>query len=141
MKNNSDVLDNARNLGYSITQSVEYKDLLKAEEDYYNDPELTELLKQLENMKEKYNSSKNNDDTENEINRNRENINELQEKINQNKSMVTYTDAKDKYDEVFKSINNLITYITDGQSRLIIETGSDKKDCSECSGCSSGCSK
>lgn len=128
MKNNPDVLDNARNLGYSVTKSVEYKNLLQAEEDYYNDRELLELLEELKNAKEKDDS--NNDE-----------INKLEIKISQNKSMISYTDAKDKYDELFKSINNLISYITDGQSRPILGIDSNKKDCSSCSGCSSGCSK
>ena len=65
----------------------------------------------------------------------------IEEKINQNKSMISYRSAKDKYDEVFKNINNLITYITDGQSRAIMEVNTTKKDCSNCSGCKGGCGK
>ena len=127
MENNLNVLDNARNLGNSIVESEEYKNLLKAEEDYYNDKKLTELLKELNDIKEKTNDP--------------QDISRLEEKISRNKSMISYTNAKDKYDEVFKNINNLITYITDGQSRPITEKSKDTKDCSTCSGCSGGCSK
>ena len=127
MKNNTDILDNARDLGNSIIKSQQYNDLLKSEEDYYNDKELTRLLKKLEDYKK---GSKE-----------KGHIAKIQEKINQNKSMISYRNAKDKYDEVFKNINNLITYITDGQSRPIMEVGTVKKDCSSCSGCKGGCGK
>lgn len=122
MENNTDILDIARDLGNSIIKSQEYKNLLKSEEDYYNDQELRELLKKLKTAK-------------------KEDRGQLQEKINKNMSMISYKDAKDKYDKVFNSINNLITYITDGQSRPILEINSNKKNCDECSGCSGGCSK
>lgn len=122
MKNNTELLDNARNLGYSIIQSQEYKNLLKSEEDYYNDLELTVLLKELKNAEGK-------------------DKDELQDKINRNKSMINYISAKDKYNEIFNKINNLITYITDGQSRPLLEVKINNKDCNDCSGCSGGCSK
>lgn len=139
MQNNKDVLDITRELGMAIADSEEYKNLLKAEEDFYNDLELSKILSDLEILKEANSFiDKSNTDIEVlEIQTNK--INSLQQSINQSVTMNNLKQAKEKYDKLFKNINNLISYMTDDESRVKITQG--KSGCGGCGSSGGGCSK
>ncbi len=138
MKSKLNPLDSARDLGYSITQSVEYKNLIKAEEDFYNDTKLKNLMDELESMRSLYNSSPNSG--EHEVRMYLEKIEELEQKIGQNTTMNNLTTARIEYDKLFKNINSLLSYITDEESRINLKSSSSKSGCGGCSS-SGGCCK
>ena len=132
MDNKKDVLDSARELGYAITESVEYKDLIKAEENYLNDNKLNKTIEELKTTKDMYSSATNLED--HEVNMYKAQIRHLQEILDTNDNMKNLVAAQADYDRIFKNINNLISYVTDDESRIKIK--SEKKNCSSCSGCS-----
>ena len=127
---NLDPLDNARELGNSITSSKEYKQLVRAEDDFHNDTNLQKIIKELESLKKLSSSCGNNherlmyDDK----------INELKQSIEKSSVMNQLTRAKAQYDKVFKDVNNIISYITDDESRIKVEEESSS------GGCGGGCS-
>ena len=124
-----DPLDNARELGNSITESKEYKQLVSAEDDFHNDTSLQKMIKELESLKTISSSCGNNherlmyDDK----------INELKQNISKSDVMNKLNLAKAKYDKVFKNVNNIISYITDDESRVKVKEESS-------GGCGGGCS-
>lgn len=132
MNKQNDILSSARQLGYAITESTEYEDLIKAEEDFQNDIKLNKTIKELESTKNMYKTATNLED--HEVNMYIAQIKHLEEIVANSENMNNLISAKVKYDKIFKNINNLISYVTDDESR--IEIKSDKKDCSSCSGCS-----
>lgn len=117
MNKEKDVLDITRDLGYAIVDSKEYQGLIKAEENFYNDLELSKNLSDLEALT---------DESE---------LIKLEEKINNSSTMKNLIEAREKYDKLFKNINNLISYMTDEESRIKL-----KKKKSGCGGCTSSCS-
>ena len=127
-----DPLDNARELGNSITKSKEYKQLVSAEDDFHNDTSLQKMIKELESLKTISSSCGNNherlmyDDK----------INELKQSINKSDVMNNLTNAKAEYDKVFKDVNNIISYITDDESRIKVKEESTSGGCGS-GGCSS----
>lgn len=131
MSKKLDSLDYARELGRAVVESSEYKNLVKAEEDYINDLELKKNIDELEKIKKIYNASKNS--SEHEIQMYLAKIRELEAVISSNKTMDDLISARENYDKLFKNINNLISYITDEESRINIS--SSKGGCSSCSGC------
>lgn len=141
MKNNSNPLDSTRDLGYAITESIEYKNLIKAEEDFYNEPKLKDLIDELESTRSLYNSSPNSG--EHEVTMYLNKIKELEQIVDQNSVMINLTEARSEYDKLFKNINSLISYITDEESRINIKSSSTKSGCGGCSksGSSGGCCK
>ena len=129
-----DPLDSARELGNSITESKEYKKLVKAEDDFHNDTNLQKIIKELESLKKISSSCGNNherlmyDDK----------INELNQSISRSDVMNNLTLAKAEYDKVFKDVNNIISYITDDESRIKVKKESNSGGCGGgCSGCHS----
>lgn len=134
MNNKNDILDNARNLGNSITQSIEYQNIIKAEEDYLNDTKLEKIIKELEFTKNMYDSATNLED--HEVNMYKAQIRHLEEVLANSNTLNNLKEAKDKYDKIFKNINNIISYLIDEDSRIKVDLNSNKKDCSSCSGCS-----
>ena len=60
-------------------------------------------------------------------------INELKQSIEKSSVMNQLTRAKAQYDKVFKDVNNIISYITDDESRINVKEESS-------SGCGGGCS-
>ena len=126
MNNTNGALDKARELGNSITQSIEFQLLLKAEDDFHNDIELLSLIEVLDKIKatsshEEY----------------LEDIDTLEEEINKSSTMIELTLAKKNYDKLLKDINNIISYMTDDESRVSRSTSKNKKGCGgSCGGCS-----
>ena len=139
MKSNLDPLDSARDLGYSITESLEYKNLIKAEEDFYNDSKLKQLMDELETTRSLHESSPNSG--EHEVQMYLTKIKELEQTINDNETMKNLTDARIDYDKIFKNINSLISFITDEESRINLKSSSSKSGCGGCSSESEGCCK
>ena len=139
MKSNLDPLDSARDLGYSITESLEYKVLIKAEEDFLNDSNLEKLMNELEKTRSLYESSPNIE--QHEVNMYLDKINELEETINSDETIKALTKAKSEYDKLFKNINSLISFITDEESRINLKSSSSKSGCGGCSSESEGCCK
>lgn len=133
MDNTNSVLDKARELGNSIIQSIEFQNLLKAEEDYHNDVDLLNLIETLNKIKDKYNSEKS---TEHDDYVYLKEIKKLEQSLNENPTIKNLNIAKSNYDKLFKNINNLISYITDEESRVSVELFKDKKGCGGCGGCS-----
>lgn len=134
MSKNLDYLDCARELGLAIVESSEYKNLVKSEEDYINDLELKKNIDELEKIKKIYAISKNS--SEHEIQMYLTKIRELESNISNNKTMNDLISNKQNFDKLLKKINNLISYITDEESRININ--SSKGGCSSCSGCGCG---
>lgn len=133
MGNATNVLDKTRELGYSIIHSIEFQALLKAEENFHNDIELLTLI-------ETFNKSKNEYDSEKSVGHNDDErlkkIKQLEQSLSENSTLKKLDIAKSNYDKLFKNINNLISYITDEESRVSVELFKDKKGCGGCGGCS-----
>ncbi|AFS78525.1 hypothetical protein Curi_c15160 [Gottschalkia acidurici 9a] len=121
-------LDKARELGYAILQSVEYENLIKAEEDYYNDPDATLLVKRLNDKKSEYNLLDDKSDKENEINK-------LQQAIENNTAIQNLYQCKNRYNKLLTNIDNIIKFITNESERTSIDTVHEKRGCNGCSGC------
>lgn len=139
--NSKNVLDVTRELGSSIVDSKEYSGLLKAEEDFHNDSELSQMLGELERLRDQH-SSKDKSDSSSDIDyleSYMNKINTLEQLVSTNTTMVNLKQAKEKYDKLFKNINNLISYMTDEESRVMITQS--KCGCGGNSGGCSGCSK
>lgn len=140
MKSNLNPLDNARDLGYSVTESQEYKNLIKAEEDFLNDSSLKKLMDELEKTRSLFESSPNIE--QHEVNMYLNKINELEETINNDETLKALIEAKNEYDKLFKNINSLISFITDEESRITLKSSSSKSGCGGgCSSKSGGCCK
>ena len=140
MKSKSNPLDTARDLGYSITETTEYKNLIKAEEDFLNDYNIKKLMDELEKTRSLHESSPNIE--QHEVNMYLNKINELEETINNDETIKALTKAKSEYDKLFKNINSLISFITDEESRIILKDSSSKGGCGGgCSSKSGGCCK
>lgn len=126
MNNTNGVLDKARELGNSITQSIEFQALLKAEDDFRNDIELLSLIGVIDKIKATSSQEEYLED-----------IITLEEEINKSSIMIELNLAKKNYDKLLKDINNIISYITDEESRVLFSTSKSKKGCgSSCGGCS-----
>ena len=138
MKSNLNPLDSARDLGYAIVESLEYKNLIKAEEDFYNESKLKDIIDELEITRSLYNSSPNSE--EHEVTMYLNKIKELEQTINEHSIMNNLKIARSEYDKLFKNINNLISYITDEESRINLKNSSSKSGCGGCSK-SGGCCK
>lgn len=140
MKSKLNPLDSARDLGYSITNSLEYKNLIKVEEDFLNDSNLKKSMDELEATRSLYESSPNSG--EHEVHMYLNKIKELEETINNNETMKNLIEAKSEYDKLFKNINSLISFITDEESRITLKSSSSKSGCGGgCSSKSEGCCK
>ena len=135
MKNKSNPLDKARELGFAISQSSEYEDLIKAEEDYLNDSDAENLIKDLNDKKIEYNLLKNDCSKENKTLELEKEINELQEKINNNKAIQNLYSCQNNHEKLLKNINNIINFITNNDERISINATVNNKSCSSCTGC------
>lgn len=140
MKSKSNPLDLSRDLGYAVTKSPEYKNLIKAEEDFLNDYNLKKLMDELEKTRSLYELSPNIE--QHEANMYLAKINELEETINKDETIKSLTKARSEYDKLFKNINSLISFITDEESRITLKSSSSKGGCGGgCSSKSGGCCK
>lgn len=135
MNNTNNPLDRARELGYTILKSVEYENLIKAEENYLNDNYAIELIKILNAKSEEYNVLKSNYNKEEHLILELEkDINKFKKEVDNNKSIQNFYVCKSEYDKLLKNINNLIKFITNEDERISIDINTNNK-CSSCRGC------
>ena len=118
MNNRDSALDKTRELGNAIINSIEFQNLISAEDDYHNDLELISCIEDSNHIKDK------------------DKLEALKKSIDKSLTMKKLNQAKMDYEKLFKNINNLISYITNEESRVHISLPQDKKGCGGgCGGC------
>lgn len=137
MKNNylPTPTDLARVLGSSIIDSVQYRTLIKTEEEVLNNEVASELLSELKTKQKEYADLSSTDS------HNREklvlSLQEIQRKIDDNDLILNYYRANEDYEKLLKNIYNIIDFII-GKHKL---TGLDNDSCNKCNSNCSGCAK
>ncbi len=124
-------LDKARELGNAISQSKEYLALRKAEADFHNDKEASDLLKTINDKKQKLNLIKHEEAEGSNVVMLENEITILNDEIQKNIVIQSLFEAQEHYNNLIRNVNNIIDFIT----------GNEKKGCSNNSCGSCNCSK
>lgn len=114
-KNKNLILDKARELAYCIYDSKEYDDLIKAENEYYNDAHAMSLIEKLNNT--------NLDDDQ---------LLQIQSEINSNETIQKLCLYQENHKRLLKNIDNIIKFITNEDQRANISTEVSSHKCGGC---------
>lgn len=126
---NKDTLDRARELGISLIESREYKELQSADNKFSNDDEAKELIRLLNAKKELYNEVKLKEIYDSSIIKTIiEDMEELELKVKCNKTIENLNKCQNNYNKLMRNVNNVIDYYT----------GNDKIE-KGCHVCGKGC--
>lgn len=123
----------ARDLGFSIYDSIEYRTFKKAEEEILNDEITSNLLSQMKEMQKQYNNATSSNSGNIKVIQLR--IQQVQKEIEENSIIQHYFLAQKEYEKLLNNINNIIKYMI-GEFKSIYPSneccGKCHSDCSHC---------
>lgn len=107
------ITEKAQTLGQEIANSTEYDELKKAEEKMYEDDDAKVLLDNFQSTQKRIQMAQANGKQIN--NQEQQKLQALQAKMQKNEKIKEYMEAQKKFNEVMKTVNQVITSQLQGE--------------------------
>ncbi len=128
-----DIIEKARELGKMIGESEQFIRMQNAEDAQMNDAQAQELIKSYNEKRSDIGERMKSESLEkNDMIALRQELQNEFNKLMENEVIFEYIEAKKEYEQLMKSVNDVITYSMTGEESSDCSSGGG---CSSCSGC------
>ena len=126
-----DILDAAKEIGIALEQSEEFKQLDEATKIQNNDDEAQRLIGEYNLVRlQLMQKMQGKDMTDEQLNQIRMQLADEFDKLMQYEIIKNYIDAKEKFDNLYNKVKNVIDFYASGE-----KSGGCSGNCSTCGGC------
>lgn len=126
-----DILDAAKEIGIALEQSEEFKQLDEATKIQNNDDEAQRLIGEYNLVRlQLMQKMQGKDMTDEQLNQIRMQLADEFDKLMQYEIIKNYIDAKEKFDNLYNKVKNVIDFYASGE-----KSGGCSGSCSTCGGC------